>query len=142
MDIKVIKYNSENYHLELQLRDRVLRKPLGMSLFDENLEKEISDIHIAAFQNGIMIGVLIFTIISDKRLKMRQVAVDENYRSMKVGSNLVQFSEKWAINHQFNIIELHARSTAVEFYQKQGYSIVCEQFFEINIPHFKMEKQL
>ncbi|MDD3321285.1 MAG: GNAT family N-acetyltransferase [Paludibacter sp.] len=142
MEVKIISYNSEDYRLELELRDRVLRKPLGMNLYDENLDKEVSDVHIGAFQDEILIGVLILSFIGDETLKMRQVAVDQNSRSKKVGSKMVNFSENWALSNNFKIIELHARSTAVEFYQKLGYKIISEQFFEINIAHFKMRKVL
>ena len=37
VDIRIITYGSDDYNAELQLRDKVLRKPLGTSLFDEDL---------------------------------------------------------------------------------------------------------
>ncbi len=142
MEVREIIYGSDEYREELLLRDRVLRKPLGMNLFDENLGKESRDIHIGAFNENMLIGVLILTVLDSETLKMRQVAVDEDFRSMKTGTELVQFSEKYASLNEFNTIVLNARSVAVDFYAKLGYEKISEMFFEINIPHYKMHKKL
>ena len=56
--------------------------PLGMDLFAENLDKERWDMHVGAFCDKKLIGVLILTTIDEGTLKMRQVAVDENFRSV------------------------------------------------------------
>ena len=37
---------------------------------------------------------------------------------------------------------LHARETAVVFYEKLGYSSLGDQFEEVTIPHWAMEKRL
>jgi len=142
LEVKEIKYGSADYQEELQLRDKVLRKPLGMDLFAENLEKEQWDIHVGAFQENKLIGVLILTVIDNDMLKMRQVAVDENFRSMKTGTALVRFSEEYALLRNYKMIVLNARSTAVDFYVKLGYEKVSDMFLEINIPHYKMQKKL
>lgn len=142
MEIREIKYGSTDYQEELQLRDRVLRKPLGMDLFSENLEKEQWDMHIGAYHDKTLIGVLILTVIDNDTLKMRQVAVDEKFRFMKTGTALVKFSERYALEKDYKKIVLNARSTAVDFYLKLCYQKVSDMFLEINIPHYKMEKKL
>jgi len=140
--IRVINYHSEEYRKELELRDEVLRKPLGMSLFDENLEKEKMDIHIGAFVKNKLVGVLILTPLNLSDIKMRQVAVLETTRSQKVGSQLVQFAEEYAKDKGYALMRLNARKTAVGFYEKLGYEKIGEEFFEIKIPHFRMNKIL
>jgi predicted GNAT family N-acyltransferase len=37
---------------------------------------------------------------------------------------------------------MHARKSAVGFYEKLGYHIASEEFMEVNIPHYMMEKML
>ena len=137
-----IKYNSEEYRKELQLRDEVLRKPLGMSLFDENLEGDKNDIHIAAFLKDDLVGILLLKPISSYELKMRQVAVLEKYQSKKIGNQLVLFAEEFAKKSNYRKISLHARKTALEFYQKLGYYKIFTEFYEVGIPHYKMFKEL
>ena len=142
IDIREIKYNTEDYNQELKLRDNVLRKPLGLSLYDENLKAEKDDFHIGAYANGHLVGVLILTKQSVKEIKMRQVAVSEQWRSLKVGTALVRYAEHYAKNEGYEIVLLHARKTAREFYMKLGYESVGEEFLEINIPHYPMRKSL
>lgn len=78
IQIREISYNTPDYTKELVLRDKVLRKPLGMSLYDANLDAEKDDVHIGAFVNNDMVGVLILTRLNADEVKMRQVAVDED----------------------------------------------------------------
>ena len=73
---------------------------------------------------------------------MRQVAVAENRQKQGIGQRLVAYSETWAQRNAFEKMTLHARETAVPFYLKLGYTTVGERFFEVGIPHFKMEKSL
>jgi hypothetical protein len=49
MDIKVIEHNSEEYGKAVALRDKILRRPLGLSFKAEDLAKEDSNFHIAGF---------------------------------------------------------------------------------------------
>ena len=142
IDIREIKYNTEDYNQELKLRDNVLRKPLGLSLYDENLKAEKDDFHIGAYANGHLVGVLILTKQSVKEIKMRQVAVSEQWRSLKVGTALVRYAEQYAKNKGYDTVLMHARKTAREFYLKLGYESVDEEFLEINIPHYCMRKSL
>jgi len=37
---------------------------------------------------------------------------------------------------------MHARKTALGFYEKLGYNVVGDEFTEVTIPHFVMEKNL
>jgi len=142
MQLKEIKYNTEEYAWELELRDKVLRKPLGMSLYDENRDAEKYDVHVGAFHNNQLVGVLILTRLDTGSVKMRQVAVDERMQSMKVGTQLVRFAEEFSRNKGYAVMVLNARKTAVGFYEKLGYEKMGEEFLEINIPHYKMKKSL
>jgi len=140
--IREIKYQTPDYNKELILRDQVLRKPLGMSLFDENLDAEINDYHIGAFIHNKLVGILILTPLNVDTVKMRQVAVDETLQSQKVGSKLVYFAEQFSQKKGYSILVLNARKTAVEFYEKLGYLKISDEFLEINIPHYKMSKSI
>ncbi|MBK6878814.1 MAG: GNAT family N-acetyltransferase [Ignavibacteria bacterium] len=42
----------------------------------------------------------------------------------------------------FERIVMHARDSAVPFYEKLGYSKVGDMFTEVTIPHFKLFKNL
>lgn len=140
--VRELNYYSDDYRKELLLRDEVLRKPLGMSLYDDNLDRDKNDTHIGAFLGDNLVGVLILTRLRGTNVKMRQVAVAEAMQSQKVGSKMVRFAEVFAREAGYKNMVLNARKTAVPFYLKQGYSIVGDEFLEINIPHYKMQKQI
>jgi predicted GNAT family N-acyltransferase len=55
---------------------------------------------------------------------------------------MVQFSEKWANQNGYKIIDLHARKNVVPFYEKLGYHVEGDEFLEVGIPHLRMIKQL
>ena len=142
IEIKLINYQTQEYIEELKLRDEVLRKPLGMSICNDSLDKENEDTHIGAFYNDLLIAVLILTKINQKEIKMRQFAVNEDFRLQKIGTQLVDYSETFCKLNGYESIKLNARKSAVGFYLKLGYKIQSDEFTEVGIQHFKMEKRL
>ncbi len=139
-NIKIINYFSTDYFLELALRNRILREPLGLEFSIDELAEEITQIHIGAYHENNLIGVLVLKPITEQLVQMRQVAVDEGFRANGIGKELVIFSEEYSKNLGYKKIILHARDTAIKFYDKLGYKKVGEEFIEVNIPHLEMEK--
>jgi N-acetylglutamate synthase-like GNAT family acetyltransferase len=142
IEIRQIHFGKDEYKEELQLRDRVLRKPLGLSLFDENLTKEVSDFHIGAFDGKALIGVLILTVLRGGEVKMRQVGVEETWRGKNVGARLVVYAEDFAKKLGFRRVVLNARKSVVGFYERLGYEKIGGEFIEVTIPHQTMQKKL
>jgi len=59
-----------------------------------------------------------------------------------IGRALVEYSETWARNAGYRRMILHARETAVAFYESLGYQKIGDRFVEVTIHHWAMEKQL
>ncbi|MFO7611376.1 MAG: GNAT family N-acetyltransferase [Clostridia bacterium] len=142
VEFREIEYGSEEYRQELEMRDRMLRKPLGLNLFEEDLSGERYDFHLGAFAEKGLAGVLVLSIKDSKTLKMRQVAVDAELQGMGIGKGLVKYAESFASSREYTGIVMHARETAVDFYLGLGYAVCGERFLEVTIPHFKMEKHI
>ena len=140
--IRLISYNAPEYQAELILRDKILRQPLGMSLFDEDLSQDKNDIHFCAFYDNKLVGCILLSPLPNRELKMRQVAIENEFQSMKIGSAMVKATEQYAQNLGCGKIVLNARKTAVEFYKKNGYTVESNEFLEVGIPHYKMIKRL
>jgi predicted GNAT family N-acyltransferase len=141
MNFTQIEFASPEYDEAIGLRYEILRKPLGLTYTVEQLEAEWDDFHLVVYDADYeMIGYLNLTIVDEKTLKMRQVAIAEMAQSRGIGSALVQFSEQFARGKGYEKIILHARETAIPFYQKNKYRAVGEPFEEVGIPHRKMEK--
>jgi len=84
MNIKLIAFGSEEYQAELALRNEILRKPIGLDIYSEDLSKEDSDFHIGAFMDGELVGCLLLTPLGNGEIRMRQVAV----RGIREGKRL------------------------------------------------------
>ncbi len=141
MNLKLIQHNSPAYEETISLRDEILRKPLGMKYEKADLDAESDSFHLAYYDKEEMIGCLVLKpIIESNELKMRQVAVKENQQGKGIGRKLVEFSEEFAKQKGFSKMTLHAREIAKDFYLALDYKIIGEQFEEVGIPHFKMEK--
>ncbi|MDZ7820392.1 MAG: GNAT family N-acetyltransferase [Candidatus Marinimicrobia bacterium] len=80
--------------------------------------------------------------LNDKRIRMRQLAVSENFRNIGIGKALVKRSEAIARDLGFTTITLHARESALDFYDQLGYRRCGDRFVEVNLPHWEMEKSL
>ncbi|MBN1622736.1 MAG: GNAT family N-acetyltransferase [Clostridia bacterium] len=140
--IREIAYGSDDYKKELDIRNKVLRKPLGLDLFTEDMGREPENIHIGAFMGNELVGCLLLVRENETTLKMRQVAVDDEYRGRGIGSMMVRYTEEYTLQNGFLKITMHARKTAVDFYRKLGYKPRGEEFAEVLVPHYIMEKIL
>ena len=138
-----ISYNTKYYKEACRLRDDILRKPLGMSLYDQNLEEEKDHIHIIgkSFEDDV-IAYLQFKIIDEKSAKMQQVVVSQQHQSKGIGKKLINFSENLMNTKGLNNILLHAREPVIGFYERLGYEKFGEKFLEVTIPHYKMKKRI
>ncbi len=82
------------------------------------------------------------TQVATGTVQLRQMAVKPGLQGKGIGRVLMQFAENIARDRGNKKITMHARQTAVGFYEKQGYNVVGEQFEELTIPHYIMEKDL
>ena len=142
MALKQIDYGSPEYEKMLRLRNDLLRKPLGLSFDPKELEKEKDDVLIGAFEDEKMLGCCLLTRISPQALRLRQMAVSNNLQGKGIGRALMVFAENIARDMGYEILMMHARVTAIGFYEKLGYVKKDGQFIEITIPHVVMEKRL
>lgn len=127
----------------IALRDEVLRAPLGLVFSADDLGAEAADFHLAAFDaDDSLIACMVLTPESDTTVRMRQVAVRPELQRSGIGSEFVEYSERFASECGFSQMTLHARDTAVPFYERLGYERYGEEFEEVTIPHWKMHKSL
>ncbi len=142
MALKIIDHGSSAYKKMVEIRNDILRKPLGLSFSQEELEKEKDDILIGCFEDDELEGCCILTKEGNGTIRLRQMAVTDILQGKGIGRVLMQFAENIARDKGFTLMTMHARSNAVGFYEKLGYKIVGEEFYEVTIPHCLMEKEL
>jgi GNAT superfamily N-acetyltransferase len=142
MALKLIDHGTKEYQQMVDLRYLILRKPLGLTFSDEDLEKEKEDILIGCFEDDKLEGCCLLTDCGNKTVRLRQMAVLSGLQGKGIGRVLMQFAENIARDRGYKKMVMHARKTAVGFYEKLGYRIAGEEFEEVTIPHYTMEKNL
>ena len=142
MELSVIDYESPYYAQVLDLRNRLLRVPLGLDLFSENLNQDRDQYIIVVIKEEKIIACIMIQILDKDTVKFRQMAVDETHQKQGIGTMLLGYAENFCVLNDYFTIELHARSLVHEFYLKAGYTIEGEEFEEVGIPHYRMVKDL
>jgi predicted GNAT family N-acyltransferase len=142
MALKQIDHGTAEYRQMLQLRYEILRKPLGLQFDEAELEEEKEDILIAAFEEDKMLGCCLLTKKDSTTVRLRQMAVLNNLQGKGIGASLMNFAENLARDRGYKKMVMHARKAAIGFYEKQGYTTVGDEFTEVTIPHYVMEKKL
>lgn len=140
ISIQKITTQSEFFPQVFDLREKVLRSPLGLSLYHEDTSGDHEDDIFIAMENNQVIACLMAKNLGKGILKLRQMAVDGNHQRRGIGKLLMQEAEADAKNRGFSRIELHARQNAIGFYQQLGYTAYGDTFTEVTIPHLAMEK--
>jgi predicted GNAT family N-acyltransferase len=141
-EIKYITVHDPEYTGMLTLRDDVLRKPLGMSIYQDDLQKDEADVLIVAVADQKVIGCAMLKKQNDITGKLRQMAVSDDWQGTGLGRMIVRATEKAGLEKGYESIELNARETAIPFYEKLGYQTDGPTFTEVGIPHKLMKKQL
>lgn len=142
-----VEYQSPDYWKAVDLRNKILRRPLGLELKTEELANEGTDFHAIVKYQGKIIGSLTLTpqpktVNNGKTIRTRQVAIETTLQSKGIGRELMHFAEAFSKEKGFTTMTLHARVSAVDFYKKLGYVITSDLFHEVSIPHYIMEKKL
>ena len=142
MALKIIDYGSPQYEQMVKLRDDILRKPLGLSFTKEELENEKEHLLIGAYEDDKMLACCMLVEENSKTVRLRQMAVLNDLQGKGIGKALMIFAENLARDRGYKKITMHARKIATGFYEKMGYVRVGNEFEEITIPHYLMEKKL
>lgn len=142
MALRIIDHGTSEYHQMVTLRNDILRKPIGIDLLSDELEKEKDNLMIGAFEDEQILGCCMLVQENYDTVRLRQMAVLNTLQGKGIGRALMQFAENLARDHGYKKISMHARKNAVGFYEKMGYCKSGNEFIEITIPHFIMGKKL
>ena len=142
MALKIIDHGTPEYRQMIKLRDDLLRKPLGLSFTKEELEKEKENMLIGAFDDDDILGCCMLVEQDPITVRLRQMAVLNDLQGKGIGKALTIFAENIARDHGYKIMNMHARKNVVGFYEKMGYKVIGDEFIEITISHYVMEKEL
>jgi predicted GNAT family N-acyltransferase len=143
-DITISRINNRDsiFQQVWDLREAVLRKPLGLSLRNEDLSRDNTNEIFIAIHEGKVIGCVFLQPLQNNEVQLRAMAVYKEWQGKGIGAMLVKAFEEYATNREYSKIILHARKVAVGFYRSLGYVQYGDEFTEVGIPHYMMEKPL
>ena len=142
LDFHEIAFGSDEYKQTCELRNEVLRLPLGLNLYSEDLQQEKEQLHFGLFDHcNELIACVIAVLQGSGKAKLRQMAVKAGYEGRGAGRRLLLSVEALLVARGVTQLSLHARISAAGFYEKLGYVYSGAPFVEVGIPHIRMEKQ-
>jgi len=141
--IASFEFGSPAYDESICLRYDLLKQPLGINFEQKEILLEYQYHHLGAYnEHQKLIACLMLVPLEKNTFHMRQVAVAEAFQSRGIGSQLVRASEQLAKALGGTKMILNARDTAITFYKKLDYEVVGDEFVEVGIPHYMMEKEI
>ena len=137
-----VQHGSPEYARTVKLRDAVLRRPLGLTFDTGELTRESDSFHLACRQGRRIVACVVLTPQGRHTVRLRQMAMAEGCQRRGIGRWLVTYAEDFLWRRGYRQVELHARESAVGFYERLGYRTAGERFVEVTVPHFRMTKRL
>ena len=143
MKLTEIPYSSPLYREELELRNALLRRPLGLDVFAEDLAGEAGYRHFGLLDGARLLACLTVVPRGEGLVQIRHVAVRANAQRSGLGRILMTGVEGILRDGgTVSRIYLNSRTTATGFYHKLGYHAVGAEFPSMGITHQRMEKAL
>lgn len=143
MHFKQIAFNSPGYQQALQLRQYVLRAPLGLNIQDDDLSQESQYQHFGLFDDdGKLLACAMLLDLGESNFQVRQMAVASDRQRQGLGTALLHGMEKVIGKNGGRRIVIEARDYAMGFYEGLGYTAQGEWFSKVGIAHKVMVKDL
>ena len=144
IDFKIID-NNDDLEKALDIRRKVFVEEHNVP---ENIELDEFDslssecVHVLALYNNKPIGTLRANLTIKNKVKIQRFCFLPEYRKSGFGKLLLQFTETELVKEGYKYFFLEAKFSVHPFYEKCGYKKVSDVFYEVGVPHVKMEKNI
>lgn len=123
------------------LRYDVLRKPLNRPIGSERNDGDLTGIHFALYEDGMLRAIARLDKVNETTAQTRFVAVDPVVQGKGFGKLIMEAVEAKSIERGDKKMILHARDYALQFYLRLGYTEIEKSYklFDV-LQHYLMEK--
>jgi len=143
MEMKQVIPDTPDYVKMNDLRERIMRRPLGRKLTTADTEGDRTAYLLGCFEGDDIKGCLVLLKHDDKWTKIRWVAVEEGMQGRGIGKAMLRHSYDIASGWGYSKMFCHARETALPFYTRAGWEAKGETFInEAGLPYRRMEYML
>ncbi|PSL26495.1 putative GNAT family N-acyltransferase [Planomicrobium soli] len=126
----------------MEVRRTVFIEEQGVPAAIEMDANDATAIHFVGYQFTQPIAAGRIREIEPGVGKVERVCVLPEYRGQHVGVQVMEAMEEHARSNGIFKLRLNSQSYAIPFYEKLGYVITSPEFFEADIPHQSMEKNI
>ena len=135
-----IDFGSTRYDELVELRYKVLLEPLGLKFLDSHRQKEMNYLHIGCVEclDDKLVGGLMLAPVDNDTVRLLQVAVDTKNQREGIGRAMVEYAKQRAREAGYKKMFIHARLTAIHFYEKIGFHQEGDIFEEQGLTFAKM----
>lgn len=123
------------------MRYDVLRKPLNQPIGSERNDGDLTGIHFALYEDGMLRAIARLDKVDETTAQTRFVAVDPVVQGKGFGKLIMDAVEAKSIARGDKKMILHARDYALQFYLRLGYTEIEKSYklFDV-LQHYLMEK--
>ncbi len=104
-------------------------------------EKEAQSIHFIAYDGEQAVGAGRIRI-EGSSAKAERVCVLSDQRGRGIGAEIMKEMERYSIENGLRTLKLNAQIQAEVFYKRLGYKTISDTFYDANILHVTMDKNL
>ena len=126
----------------MNFRFNNLRKPLNLEWSKEDLLNENKQIHFALKNQSEIVGSFCLKKINCSTIRLRQMAIEKKFQKQGYGSNILKFTEKFAIKNNYKKIIIIARLSALEKYKKNLFKTSGKIFTDVTVSSINMYKKI
>ncbi|WP_221393441.1 GNAT family N-acetyltransferase [Dyadobacter sp. NIV53] len=101
-----------------------------------------SGLHFGMFYNQELVSVISLFPDTDEGVRFRKFATMAAFQNKGLGSKLLEFVISYSRDHQHNRIWCDARTNALGFYERFGFSKFSDSFMKEEIEYYKIAKNL
>ncbi|MFM2478584.1 GNAT family N-acetyltransferase [Celerinatantimonas sp. MCCC 1A17872] len=138
IEVQIVAYEGEFAQHIRAVRDQVFIKEQGIDPALEFDGQDSNTIHALVSVDGAYVGT--GRMFDDGHIG--RIAVLSDYRSMGIGSKIVNALTERAIKQHYPRVYLGAQKQAIDFYARLGFKPFGDEFIEADIVHLAMEKLL
>ena len=141
MKIKIIDAKESNQISNcFDIRKKVFVEEQGVPVEEELDNFDDISIHALALIDNKPVATGRLILSKNKVAKVGRMAVLDDFRRTGIGSRVLLFLEKKAIEKKIEEISLHAQEYVINFYKNHGYKERGTVFLEAGIKHIEMFK--
>ena len=135
--------NEVEWEQYYDLRYRILRQPWNQPRGSERNEGDSTGLHFALYEKEILKAIARLDFNSNKSAQVRFMAVETEIQRKGYGKQVMLAIEMYCKKKSISEIALHARETAIPFYESLDYQLVEKSHLLFNeIQHYLMTKKV